>query len=79
MRELFDYADAYLEQCSWKDMALLKFCLAAMGLLGGLWVPREKKKPVAIAALLVFVTTYVPLMTKFFRVVAAGSRKEAAE
>ena len=50
-----------------------------MGLLGGLWVPREKKKPVAIAALMVFVTTYVPLMTKFFRVVAAGSRKEAAE
>lgn len=40
VRPLFDAADRYLKACSWKDMALLKFCLFGMGLLVGSLIPK---------------------------------------
>lgn len=43
----------------------MKFCLAAMGLLLGLLVPQEKKKPFLLGAALVFAATYLPLMAKY--------------
>ena len=49
-------------------MALLKFCLAAMGVLIGLQIPRRRKKEASIAAGAIFVLTYVPLMIGFLRV-----------
>ena len=79
MKKLFTYADAYIQECTWKDLALLKFCLAAIGLLIGLEVPEVKKKPSAIAGSLVFLATYIPLMAKFFRVVLNCNQKEIAE
>ena len=41
MRPLFDAADRYLKSCTWKDMALLKFCLFGMGLLVGGAAPQK--------------------------------------
>ena len=79
MKKLFGYADAYIKESTWKDLALIKFCLAAIGLLIGLEIPQEKKKPTAIAAMLVFIVTYVPLMTKFFRVIMNCNQKDKAE
>ena len=69
MKELFACADEYLHRCSWKDMALLKFCLFSMGILAGMQVLKKDKKKVRIVASLIFVVTYIPLMTKFLRVV----------
>ncbi len=69
MKELFVCADEYLHRCSWKDMALLKFCLFSMGILAGMQVLKKDKKKVRIVASLIFVVTYIPLMTKFLRVV----------
>ena len=43
MKKLFGYADAYIKESTWKDLALIKFCLAAIGLLIGLEIPQEKK------------------------------------
>lgn len=68
MAKLFKCADAYLKECTWKDLALVKFCLCAVGLLIGLSIPKDKKKYPLIAASIVFVVTYVPLMTKFLRI-----------
>ena len=68
MNQLFQCADRYLKVCTWKDMALLKFCLAAMGVLIGLQIPRRRKKEASIAAGAIFVLTYVPLMIGFLRV-----------
>ena len=62
---LFAGADRYLAECDWRDLALLKFCLAAMGLLLGLLAPQEKKKPFLLGAALVFAATYLPLMAKY--------------
>ena len=65
MKRLFDAADVYLKQATWKDLALIKFCLASIGLAIGLQIPRKHKKVTAIGALVVFLATYIPLMTDF--------------
>lgn len=68
MKRFFDSANAYIQQCKWTDMALLKFCLCAMGIMIGLRVPKSGKKPVFIAAAIIFLTTYIPLMVKYILV-----------
>ncbi len=65
MKKLFSAADRYLRACDWRDIAVLKFCLCALGVLVGLAVPSQKKKPAAKIAGLVFAVTYVPLLVKF--------------
>lgn len=65
MKKLFTSADRYLQASDWKDMALLKFCLSAMGILIGVSLPAKKKRLAAILAAAVFAATFVPLMAKF--------------
>ena len=69
MKKLFACADAYLASRDWKMVAVLKFCLLALGLLLGLLlglcVPARHKKKAAIAGGIVFALTYIPLMTDF--------------
>jgi len=65
MKRLFESANRYLRASDWKDMALLKFCLAAMGILLGIAVPERRKKPAAFVASGVFAVTYVLLMLKY--------------
>ena len=67
--KFFSWANAYCRKSSWKDLALIKFCLCAVGVLVGLCVPPEKRKKAALGALLVFLITSVPLMLRFFQVV----------
>ena len=42
MKNLFAYADKYLQKSNWKDMALLKFCLFSTGILVGMQVPDKE-------------------------------------
>lgn len=65
--KLLDYADGYCKTTTWKDLSLLKFCLCAIGVMLGLSVPRQKKKPALLAAAAVFGLTYPLLMTGFLR------------
>ena len=65
MKRVFEAADRYLQDCDWRDMAVLKFCLLDLGLLLGLCVPARHKKKAAIAGGVVFALTYIPLMTDF--------------
>ena len=65
MKKLLEAANQYLKGCTWKDMALLKICVCAMGVLIGLAVPGRKKRAAAWVASLVFAASYVPLMGKF--------------
>ena len=44
MKKLFDAADVYLRQSTWKDLDLVKFCLFSMGLFCGLFVKEKNKK-----------------------------------
>ncbi len=73
MKNLFCYADKYLQKSDWKDIALIKFCLFSMGVLIGILIgrrwPKKNRKAAVMTAMLVFIGTYIPLMTKFFGIV----------
>lgn len=36
MCRLFEYADRYLKESDWKDIALIKLCLCEIGVLPGI-------------------------------------------
>jgi len=69
MKKLFECADQYVRESDWKDLALVKFCLCAVGVMIGLCVPKEKRKYPFLVAGAVFLATYIPLMIKFAKVV----------
>ncbi len=68
MNKLFEAANRYVETSDWKIIAVLKFCLVSLGLMAGMQIRPEHKKPVFLGALGTFVVTYIPLMAKFCRV-----------
>ncbi|WP_417298267.1 permease of phosphate ABC transporter, partial [Eisenbergiella porci] len=61
MKCLFSYANEYVKESDWKDLALVKFCLCATGVMIGLCIPKEKKKVPLLIAGAVFTVTYIPL------------------
>ena len=65
MKKLFAIADSYVPRMTWKDVALLKVCLCAIGVLLGLCVPRRRRKWAALGAGAAFIATYIPLMSGF--------------
>ena len=76
MKKLRSAADAYIAKMNWKDMALVKLCLCAVGILLGLAAPKKARKWVALGAGLVFVATYLPLMLKFLPHLIAWGNEE---
>lgn len=75
MKKLFTYADDYIRESDWQDLAMLKLCLGALGVLIGLSLPEEKKKTGALFAAGVFTATYIPQMAKFYRIIARRNKK----
>lgn len=69
MKKLFDYANKYASQSTWKEFAMVKLCLCAMGIIIGILIPASVKFPVLLIALLLFAVTYIPLMIGFFKVI----------
>lgn len=78
MKRLFESADEYTRQSDWKDFALVKMCLAAIGVMIGLHTPKKHKQTAGLLAQLVFVITYIPLMAKFLSILL-GSPSEKTE
>lgn len=76
MKKLFDYADKFIRRSTWKDFALLKFCLFAIGVLAGMQIPEKNRKTARVASAVVFTVTYIPLMAKFL---SAGICKDPCE
>lgn len=70
IKALLALGDRYAARSSWKDFALVKFCLFSMGLIAGTMIPKEKKGPVTAVAAAIFAASYVPLMAKLFSVAA---------
>ena len=68
MKKLLDLGNRYAEESTWKDFALVKFCLFSMGLAAGTKVPDKHKEKAVGAAACVFAATYIPLMAKVFRI-----------
>ena len=67
MKKLFEIAEEYLKKMTIWDMALVKICLLAMGILVGLAIPKRCKKGAGIAAAFIFAVTYVFAVTPFLK------------
>ena len=65
--KLFQVADRYCKESSWKTLALLKICLFSIGVMIGMQIPSGKKKTAFWIGAAAFLVTYLPLMGKFFR------------
>jgi len=68
MKNLFKLADQYLAESDWKDLALVKCCLCAMGVMIGVNIPAKHRTAAASIAAGAFAASYLPLMTKLFRI-----------
>ena len=79
MKCLFSCANQYVKESDWKDFALVKLFLCAIGVMIGLAVPKKKKKMPLLIAAIVFIATYIPLMTKFLRIVFRRDDDAACE
>ena len=64
MKELLDLGNRYADESTWKDFALVKFCLFSMGLAAGMKLPEKYREKALKSAGCVFLLTYVPLMGK---------------
>lgn len=73
MKRLFAVGNRYAAQSDWKDFALTKICLCAMGILIGLRVSdavsEDKKKTVEGVSCIAFWGTYAVLMAKVCKVI----------
>ena len=65
--KLFDIANQYCKESTWKTLAMLKFCLFSTGIIVGVLLPDSARVPVVIIFAVVFVATYIPLTAKLFR------------
>ena len=73
MKKLIELGNLMAKNSTWKDFALVKLCLCAMGIIIGVLLPDQAKQITHIIAILIFVATYIPLMCRFFQIV----RKES--
>lgn len=74
MKKLFYYADKYAAQSTWKNFALIKICLCAIGIIIGICIPSKNKKKAGFFAALAFVATYIPLMKGFIDVIKRNQK-----
>ena len=64
MNYFFELGNRYASKSDWKDFALTKLCLCAMGVMIGVNIPKKCRKGAMMAAGGMFAATYVPLMWK---------------
>ena len=65
MEKLFHVAEEYIKGMKWQDMALLKICLCAAGIIIGITAPKRGRKGLLALAAAAFVITHIPLRAKF--------------
>ena len=65
--KLFEVADRYCKESTWKTMAAVKFCLFSIGIIVGVLLPETSQTPVLVIFGIVFIVAYIPLMRKFFK------------
>lgn len=73
MKNLFELGNQYAKESSWKDFALLKLCLCALGIVFGTKVTPKYKETVTRVSVAVFIATYIPLMAKVFKLMLRDS------
>ena len=67
MKKVLQAADRYIKTSDWKIIAAVKFCVMAFGIIVGMFIRKEDRKPVLCGAVAVFLLTYIPLMRRMVR------------
>ena len=62
---LFDSANEYVSQCSWKDISLVKICVLAFGIAIGSSIPKKYKSRVRPVMLFLYTITLFFILMKF--------------
>lgn len=71
-RPLCKYGMEFVKRSSFEELALIKLCVCAAGMLLGAAAPKKAKKPLVFCSLVAFVASAVPLVTRFFDFVIGG-------
>lgn len=66
MSKLIELGNRYAKNSDWKDFALVKFCLCALGVLIGVSIPKKNKKITQAVAGTVYGATLFVLMRKVY-------------
>ncbi len=66
MKKWLSYLEEFRVEMDWKDIALFKCAICALGVMFGLSIPRSKKKGYMIAAGVIFASAYAALMIRLF-------------
>jgi hypothetical protein len=69
MKKIIAAGNRYLKKMDLTDVALLKICLTALGVLIGLGSSKRHKKSMSLLAGFAFMGAWIPLMAKFFRAI----------
>jgi hypothetical protein len=77
MNKLLDYSTEFIKQSDWKELALIKVCLCAVGVMWGMALPKKVHKPAAFTVVVVFTATYLPLMLKLLRIMDVLKSKDS--
>ncbi len=64
-KRLFELADGFIQELHVADLAVLKFCLMALGILVGICLPRKTKRTFFFGSLMVFLITFLYLVTRW--------------
>ena len=75
MKNLFEYANIYAKQSTWKNFALVKFCMCAIGVIIGVLLPESVRVYALVIAGVVFLVTYIPLMCGFVKLIHNENKK----
>lgn len=75
MKKLIAAGNLFLKHMDLTDVALLKFCVGAAGVLLGLRVSARHKKSAAFRASFVMALTLVPLLWKWLRVLVSAEEE----
>ena len=76
VKRAFEASDDYARQSTWMDFALIKTCLCALGVMIGISVPKESRKPIFGVAAVAYALTYVAIMAKFLPVLKKHMKKD---
>ena len=75
IEQVMDTANTYIKDSDWTDLALIKFCMLAIGVIIGATVCGKKKVPVIVISSIVFVVTLIPILIRFLPILSENAKE----
>lgn len=79
MKRFVNWINDYIASLDWKDLACIKLCTAALGVLVGLLIEKRYKKLAAILSSIVFLNTAAFTLYPLFKQLCPHCRKASEQ